>query len=175
MELHAFISLPLSHTCTLLLTADQSIWHPQGQQSSTLGPRHYRACSAYPPPLPPPHPPPFFFFFIFFFSIPIILSLQKSSSACSSWGFWWTLLSHKTFAKEEKLNEVKGMKGIHSNWNCVSNVNTFYQHYRRMNKCVQEPGQSLTLAGFIVWSDLILNGNFSQSSLCLEFEPESLT
>lgn len=51
------LSLPPSraHTHIQLLSLDQSICHPQGQRSSILGRKHYRACSAYPP---PPHPPP---------------------------------------------------------------------------------------------------------------------
>lgn len=46
-------SLSLSHMHTQFLTVDRSIWHPQGQRSSILGPKHNRACSAYPPPPPP--------------------------------------------------------------------------------------------------------------------------
>lgn len=55
------LALPPSraHMHIQLLSLDQSICHPQGQRSSILGRKHYRACSAYPP---PPHPPPEFFF-----------------------------------------------------------------------------------------------------------------
>lgn len=59
LALHPSPSLALppsrAHTHIQLLSLDQSICHPQGQRSSILGRKHYRACSAYPP---PPHPPP---------------------------------------------------------------------------------------------------------------------
>lgn len=89
-------SLPLSHMHTQLLTADRSIWHPQGQQSFILGPRHNRACSAYPPP-PPPHPPPFL--------LPLPAEKQLLPPALEV--FWRELLTHKTFAKEAKTEWVE--------------------------------------------------------------------